>query len=347
MPRKIKVAAVQMDAQCVPTPERLARAARLVAEAAAAGADLVALPEIFNTGYCYSDENYQRAEPLDGKTVAWMRTTAARHSVHLAGSLMLREGGEVFNALLLFAPDGRMWRYDKTYPWGWERAYFRGRRGVSVAHTDLGDIGLLICWDAAHRSLWRAYAGQVDLMLIASSPPDVTNPTFVFENDESVTFDDFGLVGRMLQDTGKHLFGEMVNQQTAWLSVPTVQTVASGHLRTVLPAGRASLLTFLPAAPALVRHWPHARQVALECDFIPGCKVVNAEGHVLSSLAQSDGEAFTVAEIALADEKPHPRGPQPKSLLPALSYLLSDGILPALTAPVYRRGVRQVAQQVS
>ncbi len=77
MPRKIKVAAVQMDAQCTPAPERLARAERLVAEAAAAGADLVALPEIFNTGYCYSDENYQRAEPLGGKTVAWMQMTAA------------------------------------------------------------------------------------------------------------------------------------------------------------------------------------------------------------------------------------------------------------------------------
>ncbi len=215
---------------------------------------------------------------------------------------------------------------------------------MSVAHTDLGDIGLLICWDAAHRSLWRAYAGQVDLMLIASSPPDVTNPTFVFENGESVTFDDFGLVGRMLKDTGKRLFGEMVNQQTAWLGVPTVQTAASGHLRTVLPASRASLLAFLPAAPALVRHWPHARQVTLTCDFIPGCKVVDARGHVLSALAQSNGEAFTVAEITFADEKPRPRGAQPPSPLPALSYLLSDGVLPALTAPVYRRGMWQVAQ---
>ncbi len=344
MTRKLTAAAIQMNAACAPTETRLERAGRLVAEAAAAGAALVALPEIFNTGYCYSDENYQRAEPLDGETVAWMRMTAAQHGVHLAGSLLLREGGEIFNALLLFAPDGRMWRYDKTYPWGWERAYFRGRRGVSVAHTDLGDIGLLICWDAAHRSLWKGYAGQVDLMLVASSPPDVTNPTFSFENGESVTFDEFGLVGRILKDTGKYLFGEMVNQQTAWLGVPMVQTVASGHLRTVLPASRATLLTFLPAAPSLMRHWSDARQVTLECDFIPGCKVVDAEGRVRSALAQSDGEAVAVAEITLADEKPRPRGAQPKSPLPALSYLLSDGILPALTAPVYRRGVRRLTE---
>jgi predicted amidohydrolase len=112
MTREIKVAAIQMDANPAPTGERMARADKLVKAAAEAGAQLVVLPELFNTGYAYSDENFRLAERLDGMTVGWMRETAASLHIHLAGSLMLLDGNEVYNSLLLFAPDGRYWLGD-------------------------------------------------------------------------------------------------------------------------------------------------------------------------------------------------------------------------------------------
>ena len=65
MPRKIKVAPVQMDAAPAPVDTRLNRAADLVSKAAAFGAQLVVLPELFNTGYEYDDRNYGLAEVLD------------------------------------------------------------------------------------------------------------------------------------------------------------------------------------------------------------------------------------------------------------------------------------------
>src|SRR5215207_2107358 len=113
MARTLKIAAVQMDATPAPIADRLARAADLVAEAAASGAEMVVLPECFNTGYAYIDSNYAASEALEGQTATWMKSQAQQHQIHLVGTLMLRDGNDVYNSALLFAPDGRLWRYDK------------------------------------------------------------------------------------------------------------------------------------------------------------------------------------------------------------------------------------------
>lgn len=341
MPRTIKVAAVQMDAAPAPTAERLERADKLVTEAAQAGAQLVVLPEIFNTGYGYSPENHQRTEPVNGPTPTWLRETAHRLDLHLAGSLMLLDEDEVYNALLLFAPDGRMWRYDKNYPWGWERGYFRDAQRITVARTDLGDIGMLICWDAGHSDLWRRYAGQVDLMIVASCPPDVSNPTYHFPNGERITLADMGPLGNLIKDTGPLVFDEMLNQQTAWLGVPAVATVGSGHIKTDIPNGLATLATILPAAPWLIKYLPQAKRMQMSCDFVQGCKVVDGTGRVLSAVSQAQGETLALSEITLADQKPAPGPAQPASPLPWFSYFFADILLPALTIPVYRQGLRR------
>jgi hypothetical protein len=341
MARRIKIAAVQMNANPAPTADRLARANRLVTEAAEVGAQLVVLPELFNTGYGYSDANYRLAEPLNGPTATWMKETAARLNVHLTGTLMLLDHDEVYNALLLFAPDGRMWRYDKNYPWGWERGYFRDGNRITVAETDLGDMGMMICWDAAHPELWRRYAGRVDLMVICSCPPDASNPTYHFPNGDLLTFDDMGPLMASIKGSARLVFNDTINQQTAWLGVPTVNTVGSGHIKTAIPNGLGSLLTFLPAAPWLIKYLPQASRMEMSCDLTPGCKVVDASGQVLTELTQKQGEAFTTAEVTLADEKPRPRKPQPTPPVPFLTYLSSDVLLPSLTVPVYRKGLRR------
>ena len=341
MPRTLTIAAVQMDANPAPTPERLARATHLVEQAAAAGAQLVVLPELFNLGYEYSDRNHTRVETADGPTVNWMRQSAARLGVHLAGSLLLLDGDEVYNTLFLIAPDGRSWRYNKNYPWGWERGYFRGARGTVVADTDLGRLGMLICWDTAHRDLWQQYAGRVDAMVICSCPPDVTNPVYLFPDGGQLTIDQLGPLMASVKDSGRKLFGDMINEQTAWLGVPMVNTVGAGRITTDVPRGAAMLLALLPTAPWLARYLPMADRMRMSCDLIQGCKVVAADGRVLTEMAQAQGEGFTIATVALADAPPPLRGAQPSSHVPPFAYASSDIVLPRLVEPIYRRGVRQ------
>jgi hypothetical protein len=210
-----------------------------------------------------------------------------------------------------------------------------------VADTELGRLGMLVCWDTAHRDLWQEYAGRVDAMVICSCPPDVTNPIYQFPDGSQMTIDQLGPLLASVKDSGRKLFGDIINQQTAWLGVPAVNTVGVGPITTDVPRGLATLLALLPAAPWLARYLPMAERMRMSCDMIQGCKVVAADGQVLAELTQAQGEGFTVATVRLADAPPQPRGAQPPSRVPAFAYVSSDIVLPRLVEPIYRRGVRR------
>ncbi|MCC6298780.1 MAG: hypothetical protein IT314_05750 [Anaerolineales bacterium] len=85
MSQSIQIAAIRMNAVPASVEARLERAQSLIFRAAAQSAQLIVLPELFNSGYEYSSRNYQIAEPLDGQTLSWMKRTARAKSVHLAG----------------------------------------------------------------------------------------------------------------------------------------------------------------------------------------------------------------------------------------------------------------------
>ena len=341
MTRTIKVASVQMDITPAPVEERLARAERLANEAAQAGAQLIAFPEVFNTGYVYSPENYALAEPLDGPTFTWMRQTAARLNVHLAGTFLLHDQTDIYNALLLVAPDGRFWRYNKNYPWGWERAYFRDDHQTVVAHTDLGDIGMLICWDLGHADLWSQYAGRVDLMLICSSPPIMTQPTYHLPDGRILEAKDMGPVFLSMKDTSSQVFVQMLAEQTAWLGVPAVYTSHCGQFRSRVPNASQSLALMTPTAPWLAKFVPIAHKMEMTCDMVSGGKILSAEGQAQVEQALEAGESYVLGEITLAGTHPQPKGPQPQQRGGLASHLISDVALPAITIPTYRTGVRK------
>jgi N-carbamoylputrescine amidase len=341
MTHHITLAAIQLDGTPAPLADRLARAERLIEEAAQQGAEVVLLPELFNTGYSYSEMNHYLAETLSDPTPTWMQETAARLNIHLAGSLFLRDEGEIYNSLLLFAPDGRQWRYDKNQPWAWERAYFRPGNGPTIAETDLGRIGLLICWDVAHLSLWQAYAGQVDLMLLSSCPPNLGHSELHFPSGDSFSLTDLGPLFRQQGNVAEKIFGQMVAEQVAWLGVPAVHAAVSGQFRSRLPAARSVLLSLLPQAPRLSHYVPQAAQVQMRADFTPATHILNAEGTSLAHRTPSDGESIALAQVSLAQSRPQPQLPQPPSPVSPFIYHLSDTLIPGLMKAHYRRGLQQ------
>ncbi|ODV09884.1 MAG: acyltransferase [Rubrivivax sp. SCN 70-15] len=168
----MKIAAVQM----VSTPDvgrNLEAAARLVAEAAAAGATLVALPEYFCLmGRQDSDKLAHAETPGDGPIQRFLADTARRHALWLlGGTLPLRASAataaeaRALNSNGVYAPDGRLAaRYDKIHLFAFDNGrerYDEGRTlraGSEPVALQAGPVrvGLSICYDLRFPELYRA-----------------------------------------------------------------------------------------------------------------------------------------------------------------------------------------------
>ena len=161
----------------------LAFADRMVEEAAAAGADLLAFPEVFlfvggRRG------KLEVAEPLHGPVVSRYREAAARHGMHiLLGSLHERIPGEddrVHNTSVLIADDGAVlahYRKVKLFDVDLPSVTIResdtivaGTEPPPVVETKLGRIGLSICFDLRYPSLYAHQRRQgAEILCIPSN----------------------------------------------------------------------------------------------------------------------------------------------------------------------------------
>jgi predicted amidohydrolase len=180
----MRIAALQM----VSTPDvdrNLDAAARLVAEAARAGARLVALPEWFCLMARHDADKLAVAEaPGDGPIQRRLADTARAHGVWLVGgSLPLRiddEPARVHNACCVYAPDGSLAaRYDKVHLFRYEgrnesfdeaRVLRAGARPV-VFDADGVRVGLSICYDLRFPEFYRALMRDApcDLLCVPSA----------------------------------------------------------------------------------------------------------------------------------------------------------------------------------
>ena len=182
---KVRVAAIQM-VSAPEVPANLAAAGRLIAEAAAAGAKLVSLPEYFCIlGRHETDKVKVREKEGAGPIQDFLAGAASRHRVWLVGGTLPLESGDankVRNACLVFDDTGRrVARYDKIHLFGLElgensfdeaRSIEPGSR-PEVLDTPFGRVGLSVCYDVRFPELYRA-AGAVDMWFVPSAFTAVT-----------------------------------------------------------------------------------------------------------------------------------------------------------------------------
>lgn len=142
----------------------------------AEGADLVILPEMFNTGFMVDPAPV--AENMNGMTISWMRKAAAGLGAVVTGSLIVEENGGYFNRLVWMLPDGRFDTYDKRHLFRMAGEHERFNMGREKLITEINGwkVCPLVCYDLRF-PVWSMNTYQddhyeYDLMIYVANWPE-------------------------------------------------------------------------------------------------------------------------------------------------------------------------------
>ena len=179
--KTVRVAAVQMESKNGLIEANLEHATRFVDKAAQKGAKLIILPEFMPTGYIFTTAIWDAAETKEGPTVSWLKESSKKLGVSLGTSFLEAEGEDFFNTFVMTTPNGEeAGRVRKQTP-AFAEAYFtKGDAGSHVINTELGKIGVGICYENLLAYIPQIMFQQsVDLLLMPHSAP-LPMPNFLF-----------------------------------------------------------------------------------------------------------------------------------------------------------------------
>lgn len=171
---QLRVACIQTHPVISETERNVARTIDFIGEAASAGAQLVVLPELCNTGYVFEtrDEAFALAEPIGtGPTTRRWAEAAAKHRLTLVAGITERDGDVLYNSAVVIGPSGVIGTYRKNHLWGAENLFFeRGNLGVPVFRIGAGRIACAICYDIWFPEIFRLAALQgADLLCVPTN----------------------------------------------------------------------------------------------------------------------------------------------------------------------------------
>ena len=171
---RLRVACLQMEPHIGEVQNNVARSVAMIGKAARAGATLVVLPELCNTGYVFEsrEEALSLGERVpDGPTcAAWMQA-AREHGMFIVAGITELDGDTLYNAAVLIGPQGYIGTYRKNHLWGNENTIFApGNLGVPVFDIGPGKIACAICYDIWFPEIFRLAALQgADMLCVATN----------------------------------------------------------------------------------------------------------------------------------------------------------------------------------
>lgn len=170
----MKVAALQHDVVWEDREANFARLAPQIAAAAAAGARLVVLSEMFSTGFSLDTDRL--AEPTDGPSASFLREQAEAHGVWVCGSAPERAEGDRLphNVLIVAGPAGETHRYRKIHPFTYAREHERYSPGDRLVTVDIEGVrvSLFVCYDLRFADEFWSLAGDTDLYVVVANWPE-------------------------------------------------------------------------------------------------------------------------------------------------------------------------------
>lgn len=173
----MKTACIQMDVVIGNRAANLAKALRMTEHAIGQGAELIVLPEVFSTGFCY-DNIAEMAERYPYPSLGPFIELSATHDCIITGSIIgckEREGKHFENVGFCLSGGEIRGTYSKTHPFKKENAYFS--RGESICVIAVPEknltIGLEICYELRFPEVARKLVLQgADILITVAQFPD-------------------------------------------------------------------------------------------------------------------------------------------------------------------------------
>jgi predicted amidohydrolase len=168
----MKVAAIQHDIAWQDAPATHALVTPMIAEAAAAGAELIVLTEMFATGFSMRPELI--AEPEGGPSEQFLVDQAVQHRAHLIASIAQRGADDKFrNNAIVAAPDGSVSRYAKIHPFSYAHEDEHYTAGDKFLTVDIGGLrtSIFVCYDLRFADEFWALAHDTDLYIVVANWP--------------------------------------------------------------------------------------------------------------------------------------------------------------------------------
>ncbi len=187
MTEKITIALGQISCQVGNKRRNLEVIEKRVKQAKKAGAELIAFPELSLTGYTVRDRAYELAETVPkGNSMREIERIAKNQNVHIifgAIERSSRTGAVLHNSAVLVGPKGYVGKYQKmylpTHSVFEEKRYFRPGYQADVFDTEVGKIGMIICYDIYFPEITRLLCLKgANLIICISASPSVRKGFF-------------------------------------------------------------------------------------------------------------------------------------------------------------------------
>ncbi len=169
----LKIAGIQLNIEWEKPEENLLRCGELLKQAAAQGAELLVLPEMFATGFSMRAEAMAAYGP---HVQAWLSTQAQCLERWILAGLAWPGEGRPENQLILLDPRGEVQlRYNKMHPFSLAKEQLHFQSGSQLNRFELKGLRIcpLICYDLRFPEPFRLMAPQTDLFILIASWPKV------------------------------------------------------------------------------------------------------------------------------------------------------------------------------
>jgi 5-aminopentanamidase len=186
MTLKVIVAGIQMDPKIGKKEQNIENMVNHIHSAALKKAQLIIFPECALTGYCFNslEEAVPVMESIPGPSTDQISSVCKKLGVFVVFGMLERDGDKFFNVAVFIGPQGFIGKHRKLHlPYlGIDRFLNHGNLPISVHQTEIGNIGLGVCYDCnfPEHSRGLAILGA-DMIILPTNWPEGTEvvPEFI------------------------------------------------------------------------------------------------------------------------------------------------------------------------